>query len=162
MSTPLVLLLVITFLYAGYNLLIKVSTSHVPLESSSTILATIALQIAALSVSCIFAAGLLMRGGSSLALPSPAYMWAILAGLCIGGAEIGYFYLFRGIAGHPPFPANIAIPFIVSGTIVLTVLITWLTLKEPLSWQKIIGTILVVVGVVVLYMDSRYPTLTGT
>ena len=154
MSTPLVLLLVITFLYAGYNLLIKVSTSHVPLESSSTILATIALQIAALSVSCIFAAGLLIRGGGSLALPSPAYAWAILAGLCIGGAEICYFYLFRGVAGHPPFPANIAIPFIVSGTIVLTVLIAWLTLKEPLSWQKIIGAILVVTGVVVIYLDS--------
>ena len=39
MSTPLILLLLITFLYAGYNLLIKVSSSYVPLEASSTILA---------------------------------------------------------------------------------------------------------------------------
>ena len=162
MSTPLFLLLVITFLYAGYNLLIKVSTTHVPLESSSTILATIALQIAALSVSCIFAAGLLIRGGSSLALPSPAYAWAILAGLCIGGAEICYFYLFRGVAGHPPFPANISIPIIVSGTIVITVLLAWLMLKEPLTLRKIVGTILVIFGVVVIYMDSKFTALTGT
>jgi hypothetical protein len=40
----------------------------------------------------------------------------MLAGLCIGGAEIGYLYLFGGIGISKPMPANIAIPVIVSGT----------------------------------------------
>ncbi len=162
MSISLVLLLAITFFYAGYNLLIKVSTSHVPAEVSSTILATIALQIAALSISCLFAAGLLIRGTGTLALPISAYGWAVLAGLCIGCAEIGYFYLFRGVAGEPPFSANVAIPIIVSGTIVVTILIAWLALREPLSWQKMLGAALIVAGVAAIYMDTKPAGLAGS
>ena len=153
MSTSLILLLLITFLYAGYNLLIKVSSSYVPLEASSTILATIALQIAALLASCLFAAALMVRGATALALPSSAYLWAVLAGLCIGTAEIAYFYLFRGIASAPPMSANVAIPFIVSGTIVVTVIIAWLLFREPMTWQKVLGTVLIVSGVATIYLD---------
>lgn len=155
MSTSLILLLVITFLYAGYNLLIKVSSSYVPLEASSTILATITLQIAALLISCLFATALMVRGATSLALPSSAYLWAALAGLCIGAAEIAYFYLFRGVASAPPIAANIAIPFIVSGTIVVTVIIAWLLFREPMTWQKVLGTVLIVAGVATIYLDRQ-------
>ena len=162
MSTPLILLLLITFLYAGYNLLIKVSSSYVPLEASSTILATIALQIAALLVSCLFAAALMVRGATALALPSSAYLWAVLAGLCIGTAEIAYFYLFRGIASVPPMSANVAIPFIVSGTIVVTVIIAWLLFREPMTWQKVLGTVLIVSGVATIYLDRGISGTVGS
>ncbi len=162
MSASLVLLILITLLYAGYNFLIKISTNHVPNETASTILATIALQVAALAISCLFAVGLITRGVTSLQLPASAYVWAVLAGLCIGAAEIAYFYLFRGFAGASPFPANVAIPFIVSGTVVITVLIAWLTLQEPLSWQKGVGMLFVIMGVATIYLDSKLPNPTGS
>ncbi len=155
MSVSLLLLLLITFLYAGYNLLIKVSTSYVPIESSSTILATIALQVSALAVSCVFVAGLIARGGNALGLPTSAYLWAALAGICIGCAEIAYFYLFRGVADSPPIAANIAIPFVVSGTVVVAIFLAWIFLKEALSWQKAFGMLLIVAGVMAIYLDDK-------
>lgn len=161
MSASIILLLVITFLYAGYNLLIKVSSSYVPVEVSSTIFATITLQVAALLISCLFAAGLIVRGAASLALPPPAYLWAALAGLCIGVAEIAYFYLFRGVASAPPMPANIAIPIIVSGTIVVAVIIAWLLFREPMTWQKALGTVLIVAGVATIYLDREHTGIIG-
>ncbi|GIS88207.1 MAG: hypothetical protein CM1200mP18_09170 [Gammaproteobacteria bacterium] len=74
-------------------MLVKISSEHVPNLATSTEMATICLQIAALAVSSIFAIYLLAGGKISP---------AVLANLCLGGdgwtvyraAEIGYFYLF--------------------------------------------------------------------
>ena len=71
MYASLVLLLGITSLYAGYNLLVKVSSGHVPAAATTPILATIALQTAALAVSAVYAAGLVLRGGHVLAVSRP-------------------------------------------------------------------------------------------
>ena len=114
MYASIILLLSVTALYAGYNLLIKISSGYIPAETTTTIMATISLQIAALAVSCVFAAGLLVRGNAVFAVTTPALVWAIAAGLCIGAAEIGYFYLFRGAFGEPAVSANFAIPIIVA------------------------------------------------
>ena len=154
MYASLTLLLAITALYAGYNLLVKVSSSHLPAAATTPILATVALQAAALAVSAVFAAGLLIRGGHVLAASPPALAWAVAAGLCIGAAEIGYFYLFRGVGGAEPMAANAAIPIVVSGAIVLTLLVSWLVLREPFTWVRILGAALVVVGVLTLFADS--------
>ena len=59
----ILLLISVTVLYAGYNLLVKISSEHVPNLATSTVMATICLQIAALAVSSIFAIYLLNRGG---------------------------------------------------------------------------------------------------
>ena len=162
MPSSLLLMLVITFAYAGYNLFIKVSSNYMPTDLSSTLLATIALQVAALSVSCVAAAVLLLRGDSMMALPMSAYTWAMLAGLCAGLAEIGYFFLFRGFGGAPPMAANIAIPFIVSGTIVIAVIFAWLVLKETMTWQKAAGMLLIAVGVATIYIDHKPAGLAGS
>ena len=154
MYVSLFLLFGITILYAGYNLFVKVSSGHVPAAATTPILATISLQVAALAVSAAFASGLVMRGGSVLAISPPAFVWAVAAGLCIGAAEIGYFYLFRGTAGSEPMPANVAIPSIISGTIVVTLLVSWLVLREPFTWTRLLGAALVVCGVVTLFADS--------
>ena len=155
MYGALVLLSLVTVLYAGYNLLINISSSHVPIDTSSTILATITLQVAALLVSCVFAAGLVLRGTTDLALPSTALIWAALAGLCIGTAEIGYFYLFRGGLNHDAVAASIAIPAIVGGTVLLTILVAWLFLQESMNWMKVFGAFAIVCGVVMLFVDGR-------
>ena len=154
MYLSLVLLLGVTTLYAGYNVLVKVSSSHLPDAATSPILATISLQVAALAVSAAFAVGLTMRGGAVIAISPPAFAWAVAAGLCIGAAEIGYFYLFRGVGGSDPMAGNVAIPIVVSGAIVLTLLASWLVLRETFTWVRLFGAGLVVAGVVTLFADS--------
>ena len=154
MYLSLVILLSVTALYAGYNLLVKVSSGYVPAAATTPILATMSLQAAALAVSVAFAAGLALQGGHVLAVSRAAVVWAVAAGLCIGAAEIGYFYLFRGVGGAEPMAANVAIPVIVSGAIVLTVIVSWLVFREPFTWTRLLGAALVACGVVVLFADS--------
>ena len=161
MYVSLILLLGVTSLYAGYNLLVKVSSDHVPAAATTPILATIALQVAALGVSAAYATGLVLRGGHVLAVSPPAVAWAVAAGLCIGAAEIGYFYLFRGVAGGEPMAANVAIPIVVSGAIVFTLLVSWLVLREPFTSVRLLGAVLVVAGVVTLFADSARGSAAG-
>ena len=116
------LLALTTVFYAAYNLCIKVSGTEVSGAATTTIAATICLQVSALAVSAIFASALLLRGGHVLALPTKAYLWAAIAGLAIGSAEIAYFYVFSGIDGVKPLDANVAIPTVVAGTIVITMI----------------------------------------
>ena len=105
----LLLLITATVLYAGYNLFIKVSGSHVPPEATTIVVGTICLQLAALTTSIVFASILLVRGGHVFQLSLGTYVWATAAGLCIGGAEIAYFYLFGGIGVEKPMAASRAI-----------------------------------------------------
>ena len=154
MWTGILLLIAITTLYAGYNLLVKVSSDHVPVSATSTVLATICLQIAALAASCTFALALLARGGHVFKLSPAAYGWAAGAGLCIGLAEIGYFYLFRGVGGAGPVAASVAVPAIVTGTVVITMLLSWLALRESLGGMQIAGTVVVVVGIAMIFSDG--------
>ena len=67
------LLALVTLLYAGYNLFVKVSSDHVPDGVTSTVLATICLQFAALLLSTIFAVYPLRQGTQVLQLHTPAY-----------------------------------------------------------------------------------------
>jgi drug/metabolite transporter (DMT)-like permease len=150
----LLLLLTVTTLYAGYNLLIKISGGYVPAEATTTILATICLQLVALTTSMVFMGLLLLRGGQVLHLSTSTYLWAAAAGLCIGGAEIAYFYLFGGIGMAKPVAANIAIPIIVSGTIVITMLVSYLVLKEPLTWNQLLGSGCIVLGIIILFLKK--------
>jgi drug/metabolite transporter (DMT)-like permease len=155
MIAPL-LLLTATVLYAGYNLLIKVSGTHVPEEATSTILGVICLQLAALTTSITYAGSLfVLKGDQHLQLSTSAYLWAAAAGFCIGGAEIAYFYLFGGIGSMKPMPASIAIPTIVSGTIVITLLVSFLVLREPLNWNQWLGSACIVLGIVILFLNRN-------
>ena len=64
----LLLLLLVTVFYASYNLLVKMSGAAVPPTATTTIVATICLQIAALATSLAFAAALVVKGGEVFTL----------------------------------------------------------------------------------------------
>ncbi len=153
MST-LVLIAVITALYACYNLFVKVSSDFVPVNATTTILATICLQVAALFASICFLTFLVARGGQVLALSTRAYLWAAGAGLCIGVAEICYFYLFRGGEGREAAAANVAIPIIVSGTIAITLIVSYFLLREPLTPVQLGGTLMVIGGMALIALGA--------
>ena len=152
MRTLLILLLV-TVCYAAYNLLVKVSTSHVDSVATPPIIATICLQAAALSVSLVYLL-YLTRQSVSLALPGKAYAWAVGAGICIGIAEVLYFYLFRGFEGEKPIAASSAIPFIVGGTIVIAVAVSHFIFRESLNTGQWVGIALAFAGMMVLAVSS--------
>jgi drug/metabolite transporter (DMT)-like permease len=148
------LLAAVTILYAGYNLLIKVSGTYVPAAATTTILATISVQLAALLTSALFLGVLALRGGQVFALSPGSYFWAVLAGLCIGSAEIGYFYLFGGVGLARPMAAAVAIPTIVSGTVVIALLFSALVLGEKIAWNQIAGGTLIVLGIATVFFHS--------
>ena len=150
----LLLLVTVTVLYAGYNLLIKVSSSHVPAAATSTIAATICLQVAALMTSIVFVSIAMLRGGQVLQLSWGAYLWAAAAGLCIGGAEIAYFYLFSGIGTIKPMAANLVIPTVVSGTIVITVIAAYFLFRETLGLIQLAGIGCVIIGMLLLFFGK--------
>ncbi len=149
------LLAAVTFLYAGYNVFIKVSGGLVPATATTTVLATVCLQLAAIFTSIVFLTVLLFRGGHAFSLSTGAYFWAAVAGLCIGCAEIAYLYLFGGIGLSKPMPAAIAIPTIVSGTIVIAMLFSLLFLKEAVSWNQIAGSGLIIFGIVLFFLGGK-------
>jgi len=151
----LILLAVITVMYAGYNLFIKLSGGYVPAEATTTILATICLQLAALFVSALFLSLLIFRGGQVFSLSMGSYLWAAVAGLCIGVAEVCYFYLFGGVGLSKPMDANVAIPTIVSGTIVIALLFSYFVLKETISWNQIFGSLLIVFGIILFFVKAQ-------
>jgi len=149
------LLFAITCLYAGYNLFVKVSASYVPVSATSTVFATIILQISALVVSLLFLGVLLFQGGHSFQLNSTAYTWAVVAGVCIGLAEIGYFYLFGGLNGAIPMLASIAIPTIVSGTIVLVLILSVVALREQVGWNQLLGSLIIICGILLYFLPGQ-------
>ena len=142
----------VTVCYAGYNVFVKLSGSVVPATATTTVLATIALQLAALAVSVCFYLFLIVRGGSVFELTGTVYLWAVIAGLCIGLAEIGYLYLFAGAGGVAAMSANVAIPVVVSGTIVIALAFSVVFLNEQTGLPQFIGAALICCGVSVLFM----------
>ena len=147
------LLAAVTLLYAGYNLLVKLSGTHVPASATTTVLATICLQVAALATSALFLGFLAAQGGHAFALSPKAYVWAALAGVCIGAAEIGYFYLFGGIGLDRPMRAGLAIPVIVAGTAALAAIASAVVFGEAFGWRQWAGTALVAAGVVLIFLE---------
>ncbi len=148
----LLLLLLITSCYAAYNLLVKVSSGYSG-PTTTPIMATISLQIAALSVSLIYLF-YLARQPLSIVLPGRAYVWAVAAGICIGLAEVMYFYLFRGVEGEKPIAASTAIPFVVGGTIVIVLAISSFLFRESLNSGQWVGVGLTFAGMSMLVISS--------
>ena len=111
MTNNLPLLIIVTLSYAGYNLFIKLASSQ-NINNTNSIAATLSLQIFALIVTSIFSVYLFSKGERIFVLPSKAYLYAIFAGISIGFAEIGYFYLFNAANPNGPLNANTAIPVI--------------------------------------------------
>ncbi len=151
----LILLAAVTALYAGYNLFIKLSGGQVPAEATTTIMAAFCVQIAALSTSALFFSVLTLRGGHVFALSMGSYFWAAVAGVCIGSAEIGYLYLFGGVGLSKPMAASVAIPTIVSGTIVISMLFSYFVLKEAIALNQIFGSLLIVFGIILFFVKAQ-------
>lgn len=144
----MVLLAIVTLAYVGYNLLIKVSGDHVPAEATTTVLAAVCLQTGALLTSMVFITVLGIQGGHTFRLSLPSYLWALGAGVCIGIAEICYLTIF---GASNPLPASVVIPTVVTGTVVITLIVSILVFQERLGILQVAGAALVVAGIVCMF-----------
>ena len=145
----LLLLAIVTLAYVGYNLLIKVSGDHVPADATTTVFAAICLQTGALATSAIFAAILAFQGGQTFRLTAPSYAWALAAGLCIGIAEIGYLTIF---GRSDPLPASVVIPTVVTGTVVVTLIVSVFAFGERLGTMQLAGAAMIVGGIIFMFV----------
>ncbi len=149
-----ILLAAVTVLYAGYNIFIKVSGDFVPATATTTVLATLCLQASAFLTSVIFLGYLWTREGQVFSLSPQTYLWAAIAGVCIGAAEIGYLYLFSGTGLPAPMPASIAIPVIVSGTIIIAMMMSYLFFDETIGFNQLAGMALIISGMFLLFVKK--------
>ena len=83
-------------------------------------------------------------------MPTSAYVWAGLAGLCIGLAEIGYFYLFRGSSLTAALPVSVATPVIVGGTVVIAMVAAMFFFSEAIGPRQWLGAIVIVAGLLLV------------
>ena len=154
MINNLLLLVIVTLSYAGYNLFIKLAGSH-NINNSNGIAATLCLQIFALIVTSVFSVYLFSKGEKIFVLPSKAYLYAIFGGISIGFAEIGYFYLFNASNPNGALNANTAIPIILGGTILITMFFSFYIFKESYNYQKILGTSFIIFGIYLVLIKNN-------
>ena len=154
MINNLLLLVIVTLSQAGYNLFIKLASSQ-NINNTNSIAATLFLQIFALIVTSIFSIYLFSKGERIFVLPSKAYLYAIFAGISIGFAEIGYFYLFNASNPNGPLTANTAIPVILGGTILITMIFSFYIFRESYNYQKILGTLFIIIGIYLVLIKNN-------
>ncbi len=134
------LLLVLTALMLGlYNFFIKLSAGHI-----HEIIGAVILQVVAFLLGGAALLWLKFQG-NHLETSSRGILFSVLAGLSVGLAEIMAFYAFgKGVS------ASVGIPVMVGGTVLVGVLLGVIVLKEPLNAIKVLGTLLIITGIVLL------------
>lgn len=122
-----------------YNVFIKVSAGHIHQIAGAVILQVVAFVIGA--------SALLYLKVNQTAVPvsSKGIIFAVLAGLSVGLAEVLSFYLFSKNS-----EASRGIPFIVGGSVVVAALAGIFFLKESVTPQKIIAITLITAGTMLL------------
>ena len=51
--------------------------------------------------------------------------------------------------------ASVAIPTIVSGTIVISMLFSFFVLKETITWNQMLGSLLIVLGIIMFFVRGQ-------
>ena len=154
MINNLIILVIVTISYAGYNLFIKLASSQ-NLNNSNSIAATLCLQLFALFVTILFSFYLFSKGEKIFVLPSKSYLYAIFAGISIGLAEIGYFYLFNESNPKGASNANSVIPVILGGTILITMIFSFIFLSESFNYKRIFGTFFIIFGIYLVLQNNN-------
>ncbi len=135
----LVLLIITAIFFGFYNFFIKVSAGHIHEILGAVILQAVALVLG--SIALIF----LKLKGIPFENSHKGLLFAILAGVFVGMAEITSFYAFsKGTQ------ATVGIPVIVGGTVIVGAILGAVFLKEVLYWQHYLGIILILAGIVML------------
>ena len=123
-----------------------------PESATTTISATICLQLGALFTSLVFYCVLHGQWWSRVFLVKQSLSMGCRSRVLYRPGGIGYLYLFGGIGVAKPMPASIAIPVIVSSTIVISLLASVFLFKETVGWVQFLGAGLIIAGIAVLFI----------
>jgi transporter family protein len=74
----------------------------------------------------------------------PGVFYSVLTGICVGAGTVLFFLLFQ--KGGPLS----AVPMILAGGAALMALAGFLFFKEPVSWQRLLGIVLSIAGLLLL------------
>ena len=78
----------------------------------------------------------------------------MIAGISIGIAEIGYFVLFNPTNPNGALNANVAIPIVLGGTILITMIFSFNYFNESYNLKKIIGTLFIIIGIYLILVKK--------
>ena len=78
----------------------------------------------------------------------------MIAGISIGIAVIRYFFLFNPTNTHGALNANVAIPIVLGGTILITMLLSFFYFEETYNLNKIIGTLFIIIGIYLILVKK--------
>ena len=78
----------------------------------------------------------------------------LLPGISIKIAEIGYFVLFNPTNTNGALNANVAIPIVLGGTILITMFLSFYYFKESYNLNKIIGTLFIIIGIYLILVKK--------
>ena len=78
----------------------------------------------------------------------------MIAGISIGIAEIGYFFLFNPTNTNGALNANVAIPIVLGGTILITLFLSFYYFKETYNFNKIIGALFIIIGIYLILIKK--------
>lgn len=131
--------------YALYNVFIKKGS-----DTMNPVLGGVILQIVAMILGSSFL-GIFLRAGfyDILRYDMKGILWACLAGLSVGTAEILSFYVSSlGV------PVSISTSTVVGGSVVLGSMIGWIALGDIITFGSGFGVLFVLCGVVSVAMDA--------
>lgn len=116
-----------------------VKKSITPLSDSSLMLATMQVAIAAVITTSMFATTVLL-GSEAFSEPSP---WIATQVLILGiGTGIAYVWHFQVIEGAGSAVAST----ITYPTLLVSLIIGWIVLREDFGWEMVVGALLIVIG----------------
>ena len=136
----LLLALLAAFCFGAYNVFMKIASGYIHEITGAVILQFVA-AIAGLAIL------LYIKYGTNevITISQKGIMYSVLAGLCVGGAEIVSFIVFgKGV------PASTGIPIIIGGAIVVGTVIGMLFLKEKITTFHVLGTVLIILGILLV------------
>ncbi len=119
-----------------YSFFIKLGAGKI-----DRVLGAVVLQTVAAAIGCCLLLYLKLSG-RTFVVGSTGLLYASLAGICIGVAEILTFAVFARGA-----PAGLTTPIIMGGSVLLTAILGVVILRERLSPAQIVGAILIAVGI---------------
>ncbi len=74
----------------------------------------------------------------------PGVVYSVLTGICVGAGTVLFFLLFQ--KGGPLS----AVPMILAGGAALMALAGFAVFREPVSWHRVVGIVLSIVGLFLL------------
>ena len=135
----IILALSTAIFYGVYNFFIKVSSGHINQIAGAVILQLVAMLVG--GVILLF----IKFTNVSIEISNKGILYAVLAGVFVGLAEITSFFVFsKGIT------LSIGLPIIIGGSVVFGSLLGILFLKEVLTPIHLLAILLIIVGIVLL------------